>query len=283
MTTGALIFAFDNEHIDYLAMAAWSAPRIKNYLDLPTAVVTDAPDRAQQLGCFDAVITAPAETGGSRWFDDYNQNVTWYNASRVNAYALTPWDKTLVLDADYVICSSSLNSVISADQDFQCFKHAYDVSRPDQFLLEKFGRTALPMHWATVMMFRKSVQAQWIFDSMTMIRANWTHYRDLYGIGEQNYRNDYALSIALALVNGGSSSVTGIPWAMPSVLPSSSLLVHQEQDSDFWTVISKGIDSQSRSMGFTGIDFHAMGKKNLGDIIAARTGLPDSCSKSVSQ
>ena len=41
MTTGALILAFNNEHTDYLAMAAWSADRIRQHLDIPVAVITD--------------------------------------------------------------------------------------------------------------------------------------------------------------------------------------------------------------------------------------------------
>ena len=41
MTSGVLIFAFNNEHIDYLAMANWSAKNIRRHLQLPVAVVTD--------------------------------------------------------------------------------------------------------------------------------------------------------------------------------------------------------------------------------------------------
>ena len=44
MTTGALIFAFNNEKTDYVRMAAWCANRVKQYLDIPVAIVTDAND-----------------------------------------------------------------------------------------------------------------------------------------------------------------------------------------------------------------------------------------------
>jgi hypothetical protein len=42
MTTGALIFAFNNEQTDYVAMAGWSAERIRRHLKIPTAIITDA-------------------------------------------------------------------------------------------------------------------------------------------------------------------------------------------------------------------------------------------------
>jgi hypothetical protein len=41
MTTGALIFARNNEQIDYEAMARWSARNIERHLGIPTHIVTD--------------------------------------------------------------------------------------------------------------------------------------------------------------------------------------------------------------------------------------------------
>ena len=61
MTTGALIFAFNNEQTDYVAMASWSAQRIRRHLNIPVAVVTDDQDRARNLS-FDQVIKAEPAT-----------------------------------------------------------------------------------------------------------------------------------------------------------------------------------------------------------------------------
>ena len=41
MTQGAVIFAVGDSAIDYVAMAAWSAPRIERHLGLPTTLITD--------------------------------------------------------------------------------------------------------------------------------------------------------------------------------------------------------------------------------------------------
>ena len=100
MTTGALIFAFNNEQTDYLAMAAWSAKNIRRHINIPVAVVTDADPADSRLLEFDQVVPAKPESGGTRYFEDYGSTVTWHNAGRVDAYNLTPWDQTLVLDAD---------------------------------------------------------------------------------------------------------------------------------------------------------------------------------------
>ena len=80
MTQGVLIFAFNNEQTDYLAMAEWSAHNVRRHLNLPTSVVTNT----RYTGtAFDHVIHADAESGGTRYFEDYNSTVTWHNAGRV--------------------------------------------------------------------------------------------------------------------------------------------------------------------------------------------------------
>ena len=37
MTTGALIFAYNNDKINYVKMAAWTANNIKRHLKIPVA------------------------------------------------------------------------------------------------------------------------------------------------------------------------------------------------------------------------------------------------------
>lgn len=266
MTTGALIFAFNNEETDYVAMAAWSAERIRKHLNIPTAVVTDVDPGDPRLSGVDHIITANAASGGTRWFEDYQASVTWHNAGRTDAYNLTPWHQTLVLDADYVVCSNDLKRVLEAPQDFMAFRQAYDVTDPSRDFLSTFGRNKFPMWWATVMMFRRSNTAQYIFDCMCMIRSNWQHYRELYGITEKNYRNDYALSIALGIVSGHTLIVDDIPWALASVMPESELTRYQDS-VEFWNIRyqSKG---HAKVITLTGQDFHAMGKRHLEAAIA---------------
>ena len=171
MTTGALIFAFNNEHTDYVSMAAWNAANIRRHLHIPVAIVTDATEHAR-MSEFDRVIAAKRESGGTRWFEDYQGRVTWYNAGRTDALDLSPWDQTLVLDADYIVASNNLKLILDTSKDFLCFRKSYDLTRPMDPFLQTFGRSKFPMWWATVMMFRKTNKTQFIFDSMKMIKSN---------------------------------------------------------------------------------------------------------------
>lgn len=267
MTTGALIFAFNNEHTDYVKMAAWSAANIHRHLAIPVAVVTDAPEQACRYSSIDQVIAAPAASGGTRWFEDYAATVTWHNAGRVDAYHLSPWDRTLVLDADYVVCSATLKTLLTADTDFLCHKNAWDTKNGQPLDgLNTFGRYHIPMWWATVMMFRKSNTAQYIFDSMKMVRNNWQHYQDLYHIDRPTYRNDFALSIALGIVSGHTGHIDEIPWDLASVLPDTKIT---QLDEDYFALEYVDPDNITRTVGISATDFHAMGKAHLEKIIAS--------------
>jgi len=265
MTRGALIFAFNNEKTDYVAMAQWSAKRIHRHLKIPVAIVTDLDARDSRVSGFDRVITTHAATGGTRWFEDYAATVSWHNAGRTDAYNLTPWDETLVLDADYVVCSDKLNSLWDYSGSFLCHRYAWNAANGKNLdELNQFGQLQMPQWWATVIMFRRSNQSNYIFDCMSMIKQNWQHYRDLYQINSPTYRNDFALSIALGIVSGQTWQVDNIPWQLASVLPDTKL---QQLDSDYFALTYVDADRVPRTVGIGGQDFHAMGKHHLENII----------------
>lgn len=265
MTTGALIFAFNNEQTDYVAMAQWSARNIRRHLNIPTAIVTDLNPRDQRLSGFDQVITAHAASGGTRWFEDYQATVTWHNAGRTDAYTLSPWDQTLVLDADYVVASDQLKILLNSNQDFLAHAGAYDITGTDNFTgLNHYGQYNMPMSWATVMMFQRSDHAELIFDCMQMIRDNWRHYKDLYQIMSSTYRNDHALSIALNIVNGQTLQHTSIPWNLASVTPEHTVT---RTSKDCYRIDYVDQDKRSRWTAIRNQDFHAMGKRHLENLI----------------
>jgi hypothetical protein len=248
MTTGALIFARNNEHIDYVAMAKWSARNIARHLGIPTHIVTDD----------------SRTDSNSRYFTDVG-TVTWHNLNRMDAYRLSPWDRTLILDADYVVATDQLRSVIECDEDFLAHRQAFDVTGCNDFTgLNWFGTNRMPMWWATVMVFNKSRHAELIFDAMIMIRDNWAHYKNIYKNYVDTYRNDHALTIALGIVNGHTLNHADIPWRLASLTPEHRLT---QLDQDRYRVDFVNTEGQSRWIELRQ-DFHAMGKRQLGDIVA---------------
>ena len=262
MTTGALIFAYNNDQIDYVGMAAWSARNIRRHLDIPVAVVTD---KTVPNGLFDHVIVQSNTEINTRYFSDYGAHVSWRNTNRASAYELSPWDQTLVLDADYVVASSQLKTILNSSQDFLVHNHAYDITGINDFCgLNYFGKYNMPMSWATVMVFRRSQHVEMIFDCMNMIRNNWDHYCKIYSINNVTYRNDYALTIALGIVNGHVPTVNPIPWSLSSLTPDHCL---QQLDVDQYRVDFVNSEKKSRWITIHNQDFHAMGKQQLEIIV----------------
>lgn len=266
MKTGALIFAFNNEHTDYVQMAAWNACNIRRHLGIPVAIVTNDLNHPLVTSHFDCVISAEAAAGGTRHFADYNQTVTWYNAGRPDAYNLSPWDQTLLLDADYVVASNTLSVMLKSNQHILAHRAAVDATRENDFSgLNRFGQFHMPMWWATVVIFRRSTATEMMFNTMKMIRENWAHYRHLYQTGNSVYRNDHALSIALGIVNGHVLDHSAIPWHLVSVLPDHEVV---ELEQDHYRINYTNSQNQKRWVNLREQDFHAMGKRHLGDIVA---------------
>ena len=251
MTVGALIFATNNDQIDYVSMASWSAKNIERHLGIPTTIITGG------------------TTGNNRrHFTDVG-SVIWHNLNRMDAYTLSPYNQTLVLDADYVVASDQLKILLDCPQNFLCHRWAYDITGENDFSgLNYFGRNHMPMWWATVMMFRRSQETELIFNMMQMIRDNWTHYRNLYGNTVETYRNDHALSIALNTVNGHQQNIPGIPWKLASLVPDHAL---SQLAQDEYRVEFTSSENRRRWISLKNFDFHAMGKKHLGEIVASNS------------
>jgi len=240
VSRGCLIFAHNNGDIDYVKLAEASAKRIEHYLGLPTTIITDE----------------TATTESTRWFADYDKAVKWKNSGRSRAYELSPYDETILLDADYVVNSDQLLRLFDIQQDFLCHRVSNSITGTNwSNRLESFGEYKFPMWWATVVYFRKTERARAIFDAMAMVEANYTHYANLYNFKHRPFRNDYALSIAIGIASGHILNTEfDIPWTLQAVPPEVTVKQHEKGYKFVYGNKHLLVDNQ---------DFHAMGKKHL--------------------
>ena len=101
--------------------------------------------------------------------------------------------------------------------------------------------------------------------SLSLIPINIKDYINLFKFSRHSYRNDYALSIALGIVNGHTLNHNSIPWNLASALPEHLI---SQTGTDTYRVEFKNTNNQSRYIEICNQDFHAMGKKQLGVIVA---------------
>lgn len=228
MTKGCLIYAFNNEEIDYISIAKEAARRVKHYLDIPVCLVTDSTKQVEVVDptgqFFDTVIDLwqdksmkpTAELLNTRNVRQYSdgsltqKKANFKNSLRTKTYELTPYDETLVIDSDYFLANDLLKNCWQQDQDFLIYQLGYDLSGyrdNDEFV--KVSDYTVDFYWATAFWFRKSDLTKTFFDLVDHIRENWDYYKLVYQFASHMYRNDHAFSIAIHIMNG----YTGTSWA----------------------------------------------------------------------
>lgn len=272
MKRGAVLFAFNNDKVDYVSQAQWSAPRISKHLGIPVTLVTDR--FIDDTSMFDQVILKESRSGGTRKFDHMNadSSATWFNRGRCRAFDVTPYDETIVLDTDYIVASDRLKVLFESGQDLLCHREVLDVTDRRNFATDtRFGGVEFPMWWATVLYFKKTVASKSVFDMMNMIEDNYYHYSRLYKFEQEPYRNDYAISIALNTVHGHlPTAVPSIPW--PLFTSFYDVYLNQLEEDKFQLNYVRMVDNQAKhfKMILQGTDLHVMNKPDLGKICGSR-------------
>jgi hypothetical protein len=272
MTRGVLIYAFSNEKIDYLNQANWIANRVNTYLNLPVTIITDKKSLGDRNYTHN-IILSDAVSGGTRNFKHLEEGYigTWYNANRYQSYNLSPYDETIVIDSDYVVNSDQLLRVFESPYNVLCHRNVYDITGRNGFIpYHTFGKRKFPHYWATVLFFRKSKQAEQMFQVMEMIKDNYRHYSNLYKFRERPYRNDFVVSMALGIIHGHKlDSIPTIPWAMPSAYDDVDL--EQLDDTKFQIAYLKYIKDTKKPYKsiVKDTDFHFINKFALDKVVNA--------------
>ena len=209
MSNGVLCFANNNGKINYILQAQELAKRVRKYLDLPTSIVTSTPCQVDE-SYFDKVIHSEHPMGNfKRYYDGANThvNIPFNNAGRISSYDISPYDQTLVLDTDVIICNSDLKNAFDSIHDFQIYKDCTDLTTwRTHSEFNYINDKGIPFYWATVFCFKKTKQTKLFFELMKHIKQEWTHYSNVFELGSRNFRNDHIFSIAIHMMNGFSDS-----------------------------------------------------------------------------
>lgn len=210
MTKGVLLFASNNSSLDYVKQANYLAKRIKKYMDLPVSIVTDVnitKKFPQYVENFDKIITTfDIKKQNTRLFYDgdlSSRHLNFNNGNRASAYDLSPYNETIVMDTDYIICNDILNKCFEQSKNVCMYKDATHIGILDKTVEFKYiSDTSVDFYWATVLFFRKSPEAEIFFNLVKHIEENYIHYRNVYQFTSTVFRNDFAFSIAAHIING---------------------------------------------------------------------------------
>lgn len=266
MTRGAILFAFNSPKFDYFKMAEHTAKRINHFLDLPVTVVTDESSLPEvpKYNFDNIVLVEPDKNNRRDWG-------VWINKGRYQAYQLSPYDETILLDTDYMVNSDKLLKTFKVSDDFCCHGSTSFLMAPEatQEMLSVYSYNTL---WATAVAFKKTNRAKQIFECLEMVQKNFDHYANIHSFVAGTYRNDYALTLALQIVNG-HTILPGdiIPWNLMHVGKNTS--VYRNNDDEFNTEYTVMFDKWQRGkikkeyMTISDMDFHVMNKENFLELI----------------
>lgn len=277
MTQGILIFAFNSDGVDYIKMAILSAKRAKKFLNKPVSLVTDSRQHLMEnfpndVDVFDKIIDSVDTTTQTKRFYNGTREFTkyvWKNSNRVDCYAVTPYDETLVIDSDFIINSSFLSYVWEQPSEFLIYtKHNDLASWRDTDEFEFVSEQSIPFYWATVFFFKKSKLNESFFSLIKHIKENWIYFVKLYQLNSTKFRNDIAFSIAIHMMNGFTHGDFATPIAnkLTYTLDRDFLIKQQDQSMTFLVQAKMSTDAYTL-VKTNNLDVHVMNKTSLLNIM----------------
>lgn len=283
-TTGAVIFAQNNSSVDYVKLAIFAATQIQTFLNIPVSIITDSGDwmlnaYPKESTIFDQIISIEnISTTNQKRFNDgtlSSKFLEWKNLSRSSVYNLTPYDKTLVIDSDYVINSTSLSGALFSDHNFQIYKDSVSLSSwRDNTEFKRINQFSIPFYWATTFIFEKTLEVKSFFDIIDYIKSNWQYFRTLYSIEVATFRNDFAFSIAIHLMNAKTAGMFAqeLPGKMLYISDRDLLMSIEDRKMKF-LIEKENHLGEYTAVSLSDTDVHIMNKLSLSRFIDGGSGV----------
>lgn len=196
MSKGCVIFADKTDLFDYGRLASMAAERVERHLNIPVTI-----------------LTVDNAADNTRTFPGHIGNFSWKNLGRTQAYELSPYNRTLLIDADFFVASDALLPHIHGSFDFGMIRDMNNPATGEPFV-PTLGHSKIQQQWATVMIFNKSEMAEKIFAMADNVLCHYPYYSKLYGFNRTPLRNDYAFTIACHLMGGYGLTEFSLKYSM---------------------------------------------------------------------
>jgi len=277
MKQGVLIFAHNSNDLDYVSLAIIAGSLAKKYLKVPVSLVTDSDTlgyiissniKEKTFDVFDKIIKIQEKptTKNTRILHDGSSKiiVPFINHSRPNAYDLTPYDRTLLIDSDFLIFSNSLGNYWDCDSDVMISKEFKNIrNEPIRILDYRISETGPLLRWATTLMFSKTKEAKIFFDLVSHIRDHYKFYSNLYKFDSTIYRNDIAFSLAKHILDNFSNDDSNYLPPVLSLIDRDSLEIVKTDGRLIFSISNDRDPTKITLTSVKGSDIHIMNKNSI--------------------
>jgi hypothetical protein len=281
MSNGVLLFANNNEQVDYVKQAVYSAKLIKQNLGCEVAIASDCadyvrngfPKYSQYIDHVIDVDESITRGAGQKRFRDgtmAEKTLQWKNTNRYSAYDITPFDQTIVLDTDVLINNGLYNHCWNQPEDFLIDKVPVDVhpTRNDN-TFKRISDKSIDFYWATAFFFRKTETTKLLFDTIQHVIDNYDFYRMMYQIIPKKLRNDFVFSIAIHILNGFKFN-SQWPRPMPTrmYMTTDCDILYQKNGNRYTFFLDKETHpGQYTINSVADVNLHVMNKFSLGRVL----------------
>jgi hypothetical protein len=271
-TKGYLILAQNNSSIDYVQMAYVLALSIKTSQKEVTSVslVTDIPDAVPEhyRAVFDHVIEIP-------WYDDALKS-EWKIENRWKIYHITPYEETILLDADMLFLTSVDDWWRYLNQNFDLFITSNVMTYRNEFVTGDYYRKAfvmnnLPNTYSAFTYFKKSQLAEEFWTLVEIIAKNWEEFYDRFlpNSRPKNLSIDVVFALAVKILDIEDSVTSNFKY--PNFTHMKSRIQNWYTVTDDWmdyggVYLNKNGSLKISNYQQTGI-FHYTEKKFLNDYV----------------
>ena len=218
--TGVCFFAYNNDQLDYINFSVLAAEQVKKHFTKHnnTCLITDEAGEGYLRSVyteveideiFDYIVTTdtPENQNYRAHYDSpwTEFSAPFKNGNKHEVFWLTPFERTILMDIDYIVQTNALETVFDKDNvnPVQMFKDArylrYEFPRFKERWLHENG---IPMLWSTVVYFDQSDESHLFFDTWAHIADNYDYYKFLYGFESKLFRTDFCVSIASHILDG---------------------------------------------------------------------------------
>ena len=275
MNKGVIILAHNNRKIDYAKIAIVAAKFAKKNLEVPVSMITDEATvewmyqskiwpTAESL--FDKIITVdrPVTDNQRILHDGTDQDrVPFLNSNRSVVWKYTPYERTLMIDSDFITCSDNLNHYWDVDEDIMISGRFNDVQGDRCGVLDQWvSETGVHLYWATTVMFTKNKNTEIFFQLVDYVRENYRYYADLFRFRSDQYRNDISFSVAKHIMDGFEKSNITLPDIL--TVQDKDILEKVNDDGRLVFAVKSQIDAESFYLAsIKDQDVHIMNKQSI--------------------
>jgi hypothetical protein len=247
----------------------------KKHLNIPFSLITDESTiewmkeskvwtKANEV--FENFILTDRPTNyNSRLLNDgtHSSVVPFINSGRSMAFDLSPYDKTLLIDSDYLVFSNKLSKYLELDHPVMIGSAMNDIQGERIGFLDKtVSDVGVHLLWATTVIFTKDAESKLFFNLVKHVEKNYHLFSDLYRYSPKQYRNDIAFSVAKHIIDGFE---TVLDDALPPILTvhDKDMLVNVDQDKLTFLITDINAPDKFIACTVVGQDTHIMNKQSI--------------------